>query len=183
MGHTLIAWQGTSTSPAPSPAVLGHPSRGHQGSEGRTQTQALAQSSSCPSNCTSSQPKGGKRHGELCQQTRPLRRCLLLATLMKRVPTRRQPPGPALGDTRWTEPCGAHSPPASHSPRCPGPRLTSSSHPHWVSGGLHTARRCRSGTGTAPRRLGWGKRHVDQRGLGTLGIQGRLKNAVGLGQV
>lgn len=30
---------------------------------------------------------------------------------------------------------------------------------------------------------GWGKRHVSQRGLGTLGILGGLKNAVGLGQV
>lgn len=39
------------------------------------------------------------------------------------------------------------------NPLHPRPQLTSSSHLHWVSGGLRTTRQCRSGTGTAPLRL------------------------------
>lgn len=91
---------GDSTSPAPSPVVLGRPGRGRQGSEGRTQTQALAQCSACSPNCTSSQSQGGKCHVELCQQTLPPSGgCLLLTTLMKQAPTVCQPPGPGLGDS------------------------------------------------------------------------------------
>lgn len=156
--------------------------RGHRGSEGRTQSQALAQCSACSPNCTSSQSQGGKRHVELCQQTLPLWRlpppyntdeASTYCVPTTRPGSRRQ----RVDRTDEAVPCGAQTPPA---PRSPEPRLTSSSHPHWVSGGLRTARQCRSGTGTAPRRLGWvGQEACESEGAGDTGNSGGTQECSG----
>lgn len=126
----LLPGKGTSTSPALSPALLGHPGWGRQGSEGRTQTQALAQCSACSPNCTSSQSRGGKCHVELCQQTLPLWRlpppynadeASTYCVSTTRPGSRRQ----RVNRTDEAVPCGAQSPPA---PCSPGPRQIGRAH-------------------------------------------------------
>lgn len=84
--------------------------------------------------------------------------------------------GPDCGETEANKAVpwrGSQSSRLPQSRRAPRPQLTSSSRPHWVSGGLRTARQCRSGTDTAPLRLWQGER---QEGWG-----GGHKNAVGSG--
>lgn len=73
---------------------------------------------------------------------------------------------------------GSQSSGLPHCHHAPRPQLTSSSHPHWVSGGLRTARQCRSGTGTAPLRLKQSTRQKGQSGgEGHKNAEGRKTSA------
>lgn len=94
--------------------------------------------------------------------------------------------GPDCGETEANKAVpwrGSQSSRLPQSRRAPRPQLTSSSRPHWVSGGLRTARQCRSGTDTAPLRLWQGERQEGWGGGDTRMQWGRVQPKLSWGRV